>query len=164
MDYYFAAPTTACSKRGCFASCPDWKYKSLRLGRHYSGMPLRSLLLLKHERAYVGLGAAMNRVLSFWSGALSTASIDAFDSFRLLTCVNDKLKETLNKCLRRVASGVFSPAFQRRDQVVTDSRRIATIGIHPNFSRRSATWTLRWTIPALKGRAKFLPTLRVEVT
>ena len=45
--------------------------------------------------------------------------------------VSDKLQEALNWCLRRVASDAFSPAFQRRDQVVADSRRVATIEFTP---------------------------------
>jgi hypothetical protein len=38
-----------------------------------------------------------------------------------------RLEDTLNKGLRRVASVEFSPAFQRRDQVVSLYRRVATI-------------------------------------
>jgi hypothetical protein len=37
-----------------------------------------------------------------------------------------KLQEPMVNCLRRVASGEFSPAFQRRDQAVSESGRVAT--------------------------------------
>ena len=84
MVCYFAAPTTVCSKEVCFAFCPDSKYKSLRLDLRYSGMPLPTLLLLKHERVYVVVDAAMSRGLSFWNGALDTAPIDAFEHNRNL--------------------------------------------------------------------------------
>jgi hypothetical protein len=39
---------------------------------------------------------------------------------------NDKLKEPLIKCFRRVASPEFSPAFQSREECVECLRRLAT--------------------------------------
>src|SRR5882672_1015317 len=84
MVCYFAAPTTVCSKGGYSAFYPDSKYRSLKPDRRYSGMPLRTLLLPKHERVYVVVDAAMNRGLSFWNGALDTAPIDAFEYNRSL--------------------------------------------------------------------------------
>jgi hypothetical protein len=44
------------------------------------------------------------------------------------------------------------------------SRRVATIEIALIFRRRYATLRLCPPFPALKGRAKFIPTLRVEST
>jgi len=44
------------------------------------------------------------------------------------------------------------------------SRRVATIESGSSFRRRYATRTLRSLFPALKGRAKFMPTLRVAST
>jgi hypothetical protein len=41
-------------------------------------------------------------------------------------------------------------------------RRVATIESSFSFRRRYATRTPRWFFPALKGRAKLTPTLRVE--
>jgi hypothetical protein len=76
--------------------------------------------------------------------------------------MSDELQEPLINCLRRVASDEFSPAFQRRDQVVSQSCRVAT----NEFAHVSAVATRRKYFvrfsPALKGRAKFIPTLRVE--
>ena len=46
-------------------------------------------------------------------------------------------------------------------RVLRFSRRVATIEF-PGFTRRYATRTHRWFFPALKGRAKFIATLRVE--
>jgi len=43
-------------------------------------------------------------------------------------------------------------------------RRIATPETGANFNRRYATRTAQNLIPALKRRAKFMPTLRVEGT
>jgi hypothetical protein len=74
----------------------------------------------------------------------------------------DTLQEPMVNCLRRGASGEFSPAFQRRDQAVGESCRVATT----EFELVSTVATRREYFvplsPALKGRAKFTSTLRVE--
>jgi hypothetical protein len=44
------------------------------------------------------------------------------------------------------------------------SRRVATPETYARFSRRYATKPPTGPVPALKGRAKFIPTLRAEDT
>ena len=54
--------------------------------------------------------------------------------------------------------------FKRRDQVIAGFRRVATIEKGANFRRRYATRTLLPLPRPFKGRAKLMPTLRVEDT
>jgi short-subunit dehydrogenase involved in D-alanine esterification of teichoic acids len=52
--------------------------------------------------------------------------------------------------------------FNAGEKVILCSRRVATIEFISSFSRRYATRIPVDLFPALKGRAKFIPTLRVE--
>ena len=77
---------------------------------------------------------------------------------------NDKLKEGLNKSFDRSVDMNLARPLKAGKAERDMPRRVATAEIEAEFNHRYATGTANNLIPALKRRAKFIPTLRVENT
>ena len=82
------------------------------------------------------------------------------------SCVTQdpKLKEPLIKSSTRSVGLSLARPFKAGRRASEFPRHVATTELSAAFRRRYATRTTRLPFPALKGRAKFIATLRVDRT
>jgi hypothetical protein len=74
-----------------------------------------------------------------------------------------RMLDALIKCLRRVSVGMnLARPFKAGESSITYLRRVATAETGAQFNRRYATRHTMRLVPAFKGRAKLIPTLRDE--